>query len=39
MLKKVYVEKVINTSIKKNTMGKLIKDTCKDTAFIFDNET
>ena len=35
MLKKVYVEKVINTSIKKNTMGKLIKDTCKDTAFVF----
>ena len=35
MLKKVYIEKVINTSIKKNTMGKLIKDTCKDTAFVF----
>ena len=39
MLKKVYVEKVINTCIKKNTMGKLMKDTCKNTAFVFDNET
>ena len=38
ILKKVYVEKVINTTIKKNTMRKLTKDTCKKTAFVFDNE-
>ena len=37
ILKKVFVEKVINTTIKKNTMRKLIKDICKKTAFIFDN--
>ena len=37
ILKKFYVEKVINTTIKKNTMRKL-KDTCKKTAFGFDDE-
>ena len=37
-MKKVYVEKVINFTIKKNTMRKLIKDTCKNTAFVFDYE-
>ena len=37
-IKKVYVEKVKNTTIKKNSMRKLIKDTCKKTAFVFDNE-
>ena len=38
ILKKVHVEKVINTTINKNTMRKLIKDTCKKTAFVFDKE-
>ena len=38
ILKKVYVEKAINTTIKKNTVRKLTKDTCKKTAFVFDNE-
>ena len=38
ILKKVYVEKVINTTINKNTMRKLIKDTSKRTAFVFDSE-
>ena len=37
ILKKVFVEKFINTTIKKNTMRKLIKDICKKTAFVFDN--
>ena len=37
-IKKGYVEKVINTTIKKNSMRKFIKDTCKKTAFVFDNE-
>ena len=37
ILKKVYVEKE-NTTIKKSTMRKLIKDTCKKTAFVFHNE-
>ena len=38
ILKKFYVEKVMNTTIKKNSMRKLIKDTCKKTVFAFDNE-
>ena len=38
ILKKVYVEKVINTTIKKNSMRKRIKDICKQTAFLFDSE-
>ena len=38
ILKKFYVEKVINSTIQKNTMRKLIKDTWKKTAFAFDNE-
>ena len=37
-IKKGYVEKVINTTIKKNSMRKFIKETCKKTAFVFDNE-
>ena len=36
--KVVYVEKVINTTLKRNTIRKLIKDTCKKTAFVSDNE-
>ena len=38
ILKKVYVGKVINTTITKNTTKELIKDTCKKTALVFDNE-
>ena len=38
ILKKVYVEKVSNTTIKKNVMRKLVKDTFKKAAFVFDNE-
>ena len=37
ILKKVYVENVTNTTIKKNSMRKLIKYICKKTAFVFDN--
>ena len=37
MLKRMYDDKSIHTNIKKNTMRKLIKDTCKKTAFSFDN--
>ena len=37
MLKKIYDDKSIHTNIKKNMMLKLIKDTCKKTAFSFDN--
>ena len=37
--KTFYVEKgIINTTIKKNNVRKLIKDTCKNTGFVFDNE-
>ena len=37
ILKKVSVGKVINTTIMKNIMRELIKDTCKKTALVFDN--
>ena len=37
ILKKIYDDKLINTDIKKNTTQKLIKGTCKKTAFRFDN--
>ena len=37
ILKKVYADMVINTTIKKNAMRKLVKFTCKKTAFLFDN--
>ena len=37
MLKRIYDDKSIHTNIKKNMMLKLIKDTCKKTAFSFDN--
>ena len=37
-MKKVYVEKVINFTIKKNTVRKFIKVICNNTAFVFDNE-
>ena len=37
MLKKVQVEIVTNTTIKNNTMRKLIKATCKKAAFLSDN--
>ena len=33
----MYDDKLINTDIKKNTMRKFIKNTCKKTAFSFDN--
>lgn len=38
IFKKFYVKKVINTTITKNTVRKLMKDTCKNAAFVFDNE-
>ena len=37
MLKRIYDGKLIHIDIKKNTMHKLIKDTCKKTAFSFEN--
>ena len=37
ILKRIYDDKLIHTDIKKNTMRKLIKGTCKKTAFSFDN--
>ena len=37
ILKRIYDDKLINTDIKKNTTQKLIKGTCKKTAFSFDN--
>ena len=38
LLKSVYVERGINTLIRKNTMRKLIKDTCQKPDFVIDNE-
>ena len=35
--KRIYDDKLIDTDIKKNTKRKLIKDTCKKTAFSFDS--
>ena len=35
--KRIYDDKLINADIKKNTKRKLIKDTCKKTAFSFDS--
>ena len=37
ILKRIYDDKLIHSDIKKNMMRKLIKDTCKKTAFSFDN--
>ena len=37
ILNRIYDDKLIHTDIKKNTMRNLIKDTCKKTAFSFDN--
>ena len=37
ILKRIYDDKLIHNYIKKNAMCKLIKDTCKKTAFSFDN--
>ena len=37
MLQRIYDGKLIHIDIKKNTMHKLIKDTCKKTAFSFEN--
>ena len=37
ILKKVYADMVINTTIKENAMRKLVKVTCKKTAFLFEN--
>ena len=37
ILNRIYGDKLINTDIKKNTMCKLIKDTCKKTAFSLEN--
>ena len=38
LYKKFYVKKARNTTITKNIVRKLMKDTCKNAAFVFDNE-
>ena len=37
ILKRIYQDKVLNTSLTKRTMKKLILDTCKKTTFSFEN--
>ena len=38
MLKRVFGEKLINTTLSKRTLKKLISDLCSKTAFSFDNK-
>ena len=38
VLKRVFNEKLINTTLSKSTLKKLISDSCSKTAFSFDNE-
>ena len=38
ILKRVYEEKLVKTNLKKNTLKKLIKDSCSKTAFMFNGK-